>query len=372
MRRLTTRLGVCVVQMMVGLRAGQGVPGLARRGEAPPVSGFDDGGCKRLTSPRAGAVAAWSMSALAALALAGAAKAETWPSKPIRLIVPYSAGGSTDQLARAVQPSLSRQLGTPVIVENRPGAGGAIGTELVARAAPDGYTLIFGNSAPSAVVSLLREVPYDVRKDFVPVSTVALVPLALVGSNKLKARNFQEFLDEARQPDAKLNYGSVGTGSMSHLTGEFLNELAGLSVLHIPYSGGGALGTAVMAGEVETAWVNPLDGTAMVASGRARYLAVASPERLDWMPDVPAVAEFLPGFTSTAWFGVLAPAGTAQDIIERLNETIVHAVAEPEVRQAIENKKAEPRSSTPAELAQRIDNELAQWGPLIRRNEIRL
>jgi tripartite-type tricarboxylate transporter receptor subunit TctC len=312
------------------------------------------------------------MSAVLGATLACAAVADTWPSRPIRLIVPFSAGGSTDQLARAIQQPVSEMLGQPVVIDNKAGAGGAIGVEAAARAAPDGYTLVFGNSGPSAVASLMRKLPYDVQKDFRPVSTVALVPLALVASSTLAVKDFKEFLAHAQKPGVKLNYGSVGPGSMAHLTGEYLNEAAKLRVQHIPYSGGGALGTAVMAGEVETAWVNPLDGTAMVASGKARYLAVATPKRLPWLPDVPAVAEFVPGFDSTAWFGVLAPKGTPDAVIKRLHEAIAAAVARPEVRKVIESKMAEPRSSTPQEMEALIQRELRQWAPVITKNNIKL
>jgi tripartite-type tricarboxylate transporter receptor subunit TctC len=312
-----------------------------------------------------------ALAGLGALVCTGAL-AETWPSRPIRLVVPYSAGGSTDQLARAIQKSLSDQLGQPVVVDNKAGAGGAIGSEQVARAPADGYTLIFGNSAPSAVASLLRKLPYDVQKDFQPVSTVAFVPLALVASAALPAKDFKEFLAYAKSPKAKLNYGSVGTGSMAHLTGEYLNEVSGLQVQHVPYSGGGALGTAVLAGEVETGWFNPLDATAIVNSGRARYLAVATPQRLASLPDVPTVAETFPGFNSTAWFGVLAPKATPAPIVARLNEVITKALKDPAVRKLIEDKMAEPRSSTPAEMARLIQRELDQWRPVIEKNNIKL
>ena len=309
---------------------------------------------------------------LALATLPVGALANTWPERPIRLIVPFTAGGSTDQLARAIQQPMSELLGQPVIVENKPGAGGAIGAELVSRAATDGYTLLFGNSGPSAVASLLRKLPYDVQKDFRPISTVALVPLALVASSKLPVKDFKEFLTYAKKPGATLSFGSVGTGSMAHLTGEYLNEAARIAVQHIPYSGGGNLGMAVLSGEVETGWVNPLDGTSMVASGKARYLAVATPKRLAWLPNVPAVAEYLPGFDSTAWCGVLAPKGTPDDIVNRLNSAIVAALARPDVRKIIEAKMAEPRSSTPKELEATIQREIEQWAPVIRKNNIKL
>lgn len=300
------------------------------------------------------------------------ALADAWPSRPIRLVVPYSAGGSTDQLARAIQKSMGEQLGQPVVVDNKPGAGGAIGTEMVSRAAPDGYTLVFGNSGPSGVASLLRKLPYDVQKDFQPISTVAFVPLALVGSASLPAKDFKAFVAYAKTPGARVNYGSVGTGSMAHLTGEYFNEASGLTTQHVPYSGGGALGTAVIGGEVETGWFNPLDATAIVASGRARYLAVATPKRLHSLPDVPAVAEFYPGFNSTAWFGVLAPAGTPAAVVARLNGVIAAALKDAGVRKLIEDKMAEPRSSTPEEMSGLIQRELDQWRPVITKNNIKL
>lgn len=302
--------------------------------------------------------------------LPGTHAAETWPSRPIKLVVPFTAGGSTDQLARAIQQPLSEMLGQPVVVDNKVGAGGSIGTESVARAAPDGYTLVFGNSGPSAVSSLLRKLPYDVQADFRPISTVALVPLALVASNSLAARNLKEFLVYAKKHD--LNFGSVGTGSMAHLTGEYFNEAAQLRIQHVPYGGGSALSAAILGGEVETGWFNPLDATALVASGKARYLAVATPRRLSWMPDVPAISEVIPGFESNAWFGVLAPKGTPDEVVRRLNEAIVAAVARPEVRKLIEDKMAEPRSSSPAEMASVIQRELAQWKPIIAKNNIKL
>ncbi|TCP08328.1 Bug family tripartite tricarboxylate transporter substrate binding protein [Caldimonas thermodepolymerans] len=300
------------------------------------------------------------------------AHASTWPSKPIRLVVPYSAGGSTDQLARAIEKSLTEQLGQPIVIDNKPGAGGAIGTELVARAPADGYTLVFGNSAPSGLVSLLRKVPYNVTADFQPISTVAFVPLALVGSASLPVRDFRDFLAYARAKEKGLNYGSVGTGSMAHLTGEYFNEVSGARMVHVPYTGGGALSLAVASGEVETGWFNPLDATALVASGKARYLAVATAQRFPALPDVPTVAELFPGFESAAWFGVLAPKGTPQDIVMRLNQAIANALKRPDVRKVIEDKMAQPRGTTPQEMAGIMKAELDHWGPIISKNNIQL
>jgi tripartite-type tricarboxylate transporter receptor subunit TctC len=298
------------------------------------------------------------------------ATAQTYPSKPIRLIVPFGAGGSTDQLARALQRPMSERLGQPVIIDNKVGAGGSIGVDLVAKSPADGYTLVFGNTGPSALAALMRKLPYDPLRDFRPISSVALAPLALVASTKIPPRDFKEFLAYTKKQGSTLNYASVGLGSMGHLTGEYFNQQAGTQLLHIPFNGGGAQAVALMGGEVETAWVNPLDGTAMVASGKVRYLAVATPKRLATLPDVPTVAEYVPGFASSAWFGVLAPKGTPDDIINKLNKAIVEAVAQPEVRRILEEKMVEPRSSTPLELENIIKEEIKQWGPVIRKANI--
>lgn len=296
--------------------------------------------------------------------------AQDYPNKPVHIVVPFSAGGSTDQLARAIQNAMSESLGQPVIIDNKPGAGGAIGVEQVARAAPDGYTLVFGNTGPSAVVPLLRKVSYDPLKDFSPISTVALVPLALVGSTALPAQNFKEFLAYARNND-QLNYGSVGIGSMSHLTGEYFNQASGTRMLHIPFTGGSAMAVALFGREIETGWVNPLDGTAMVASGKVRYLAVATPRRMPQLPDVPAIAEFFPGFESNAWFGLLAPRGTPPAVIDKLNQAVADALRRPDVRRVLEDKMADPHPSSPKELEALIAREIEQWGDVIRKANVK-
>jgi tripartite-type tricarboxylate transporter receptor subunit TctC len=304
------------------------------------------------------------------LAASSGAAAQTYPTKPIRIIVPFAPGGSTDQLARALEKPLGERLGQPVVIDNKVGAGGSIGVEQASRAPADGYTLVFGNTGPSAVAPLLRKLSYDPLKSYRPISTVAIAPLALVASGKVRAEGLKDFIAHAKGRGDELTYGSVGIGSMSHLTGEYFNQLAGTALRHIPYAGGSTLATAIMGGEIETAWVNPLDGTAMVASGKVRYLAVAAPKRLPAMPDVPTVAELLPGFESSAWFGLLAPKGTPDDVIAKLNAAVVAAVAQPEVRKLLEEKMVEPRSSAPEELEALIQREMAQWGAVIRKANI--
>ncbi|MBS4679839.1 Bug family tripartite tricarboxylate transporter substrate binding protein, partial [Klebsiella pneumoniae] len=218
-----------------------------------------------------------AMLSLALFLLSPLVSAKEYPEKPIRLIVPYAAGGSTDQLARIIQKPMSDYLGQPVVVENKPGAGGAIGTDLVAKSAPDGYTLVFGHTGPNAVIQLMRKVPYDPLRDLRPISTVAITPMILAVPADSPARSMKEFLAYARKQRASLNIGSVGNGSLSHLTSEYFNEMAGLKMQHIPYNGGAPLMTAFLGGQVQAAFVTGLDGAVMVGSGKVRYLAVATP-----------------------------------------------------------------------------------------------
>jgi tripartite-type tricarboxylate transporter receptor subunit TctC len=313
-----------------------------------------------------------SLLCAACLSFALPAFAQNYPSKPIRIIVPYAAGGSTDQLARSIQQPMSEMLGQTVIVENKAGAGGTIGVDQVVKSPADGYTLVFGNTGPNAVVSLMRKVPYDLLKDLRPISTVAVTPMILAVPQDSPAKNVKEFLAYVRKSGDSLNYGSVGNGSLSHLTGEYFNEMAGLRMQHIPHNGGAPLMTAFMGHQVHAAFVTGLDGAAMVSSGRVRYLAVATPKRTDVVPGLPAIAEDVPGFKSVAWFGVLAPKGTPDDVVAKLNEAIKAAVARPEVRKFFAERHIEARSSTPQELEQTIKDEMAQWGPVVRKANIQM
>lgn len=309
---------------------------------------------------------------IAGLALSCSSFAQGYPSKPIRLVVPYSPGGATDQLARVVQKPLSEILGQVVIIDNKVGAGGTIGVESVARAKADGYTLVFGNSGPSASVSLMRSLPYDPVADFQPISTVAQVPLALIVSDSLPVKTLSDLIDYAKIHKGELNYGSVGVGSLSHLTGEYFNSMAGTDIRHVPYKGGSLIGVGIIGGEIQTGWVNPLDGTPIVATGKARYIAIGSEQRFPGLTEVPTVAETLPGFKSSAWFGILAPKGVPEEVINTLNAAIVKAVKRPEVIQAMTAHKAEPHATTPAELESIIRNELKQWGPVVEKADIKL
>ncbi len=309
---------------------------------------------------------------LSAAGLALPALAQAYPAKPIRIIVPYAAGGSTDQLARAIQQPMSETLGQPVIIENKPGAGGTIGVDTVVKAPPDGYTLVFGNTGPNAVVQLMRRISYDPLKDLRPISTVALTPMILAVPADSPAKTLKEFLAYARQQGTALNFGSTGNGSLSHLTGEFFNDLAGLRMQHVPYNGGAPMLTAFASGQLQAAFVTGLDGTSMLASGKVRYLAVATPQPTDVVPGLSAIAQEVPGFSSSAWFGVLAPRGLPDDIAARLNAAVVAAVARPEVRKMFVDRRVEAVGSSPQGLEKIIHDEVRQWGPVVRKANIQM
>lgn len=306
---------------------------------------------------------------LSSLAFSAAAQ-DAYPSKPIRIVVPYAAGGSTDQLARAIQKPMQDFLKQPVIVDNKAGAGGTIGTDFVAKATPDGYTIVFGNSGPNAVVPLMRKIPYDPLKDLRPISTVAFTPMILAVPADTPAKTLKEFIALARQHD--WNFGSVGNGSLSHLTGEHLNALAGLKLTHVPYGGGAPMMTAFGGGQLQAAFVTGLDGAAMLQAGKVKYLAVATPQRTNTVPGLPAIAEEVPGFRSVAWFGVLAPAGVPDAIASKLHAAVEYAVTRPEVQKMFADRNIEARASRPEEMARIIRDEMAQWGEVVKRSNIKL
>lgn len=318
-------------------------------------------------------------SALKALAAAGAASSmglpamaqnDSFPNRIIRVIVPYPAGGSTDQLARAIAQPMREILGQTVIIENKPGAGGTLGSDYAAKQPADGYTLLFGNSGPSATASLMRKLPYDIQKDFRPLSGVVRVPLILAVSADSPYKTLPEFLAWARKEGDKLNYGSTGIGGSSHLASEFFNELAGTKFQHIPYAGGAPLVTAFASGQIQMGFVTGLDGAAMVQAGKIRYLAVASPKRTEVLPGLPAIAEDVPGFNAVVWFGMLGQRALPDTIANKVSSAIAAAVQRPEVRKLFLDRNVEPWGSTPQELGRTIEGELVQWGPIIKKANI--
>ena len=311
--------------------------------------------------------------AAGSLALAAALPAyaqDTFPSRPIKVVVPYAAGGTTDQLARAIQKPMSDFLGQPVVIDNKPGAGGTIGTDLVAKSTPDGYTIVFGNSGPNAIVGLMRKTPYDMLKDLRPISTVAIAPMILTVPSDSPAKNLKEFIALSKQKSGDWNFGSVGNGSLSHLTGEYLNTLLGTKLVHVPYAGGAPMMTAFAGNQLQMAFVTGLDGASMVGSGKVKYLAVATPERTPVVPGLPAMGEEVPGFSSVAWFGILAPAGVPDAVATKLHAAVAHALAQPEIKKMFSERNVDARSSTPRQLEEMIKGEMNQWGQVIKKANI--
>ena len=300
------------------------------------------------------------------MTLTGAVLAQAYPNRPIRIVVPYPAGGATDQMARIIQQPLSEILGQPIIIDNKAGAGGAIGTDAVAKAAPDGYTLDFGNAGPNSMGPAIKKTPYDPIKDLAPVSFVANVPLFLAVHPSMPVNSVKELIDLVRANPGKYNFGSVGIASASHLIGEYFNFQTGLKMTHIPYKGGAPAMLGFIGGEVQVMFMTGLDGLQHARAGKLKVLAIATEKPTDLAPGVPTVAETVPGFNGAVWFGLLAPAGTPPDIVARVRDAIAQAVTRPNVRKAFGDLSADPVSNTPAEFARVIAAELAQWTRVVK------
>ena len=298
----------------------------------------------------------------------GSAAAQAYPSKPIRLMVPFPPGGSTDIIGRIVAQKLSAQLGQPVVVENRGGAGGTIGTAVAAKAAPDGYSLMVGTTSTHVVApSVYAKLEYDPVKDFAPVSLMAVTPYLLVVHPAVQAKTVKELVDLMRAQPGKLNYASAGIGSTTHLAMEMLKFASGTFALHIPYNGNGPAGAAVVAGQVEILFGSLPAVLPQAKSGRVRALAVGTLKRSPSLPEVPTVAESgYPGFDASLWLGIMAPAGTPAPVIERLHKEVLAAVSAPDTRDLLDNAGAEVLTSTPAELAAMIRDGVAKYAKIVK------
>jgi len=303
------------------------------------------------------------------LALAsGSAFAQTWPSKPIRVMVPFPPGGSTDIVARIMAQKLEKPLGQPLVVENRGGAGGTIGAAIGAKAAPDGYVLTLGSTSTHVVApSVYQKLEYDPVKDFAPISLVAVTPYLLAVNPNVPAKNVAELVGLMKKQPGKLNYASAGIGSTTHLAMEMLKSASGIYMLHIPYNGNGPAGTAVVGGQVEMLFGSLPSLLPHAKSGRVRALAVGTPKRSPSLPDVPTVAESgYPGFDASLWLAFFAPAGTPQPIVERLQREIVATVQAADTREALDKAGAEPVTSTPAELAAMIRDGVGKYAAVVK------
>jgi len=303
---------------------------------------------------------------LSGFPLALPAQAQEYPSKPVRIVAPFAAGGSADLIPRIVGERLSAMWGRPVIVENRPGAGGNIAAEYVYGAEPDGYTLL--SSPPSALIInqyLYANLSYD-QSLWVPVSVMVAVPNVLLVNPKVAAKSVQELIAYAKANPDKLNYASQGSGTTSHLTGEMFKTVAGVRIAHIPYKGSAPALTDLLAGQVEMMFDNLGVSMQHVRSGRLRALAVASQHRVASLPDVPAMSEVLPGFESVTWFGVVAPPKTPMPIAERISAAIAEALRSPDARKRLADLSAEPIGNTPAQMAAFMRKDAERWREVIR------
>ena len=302
------------------------------------------------------------------------AVAQSYPSKPVRLVVPFPAGGNTDIYARPIAQKLGELLGQQVIVDNRPGAGGSIGSELVAKAPPDGYTLIAGTTSTFGIgPSLYRKLPYDPVRDFAPVILSSLAQNMLIVHPSVPARSVKELVALARAHPGKLNFASAGNGTSSHVAGELFKSMARVEMTHIAYKGTGLAMVDLISGQVDMIFDSLATALTQVKAGRLRALAVTGARRFELMPDLPTVSEAgVPGFEVSAWFAIFAPANTPKDVVARLNSELNKVLLMPDIRATWTQQGAEVAGGSPERLALHVESELAKWGKVVREANIRL
>jgi tripartite-type tricarboxylate transporter receptor subunit TctC len=310
--------------------------------------------------------------ALIGVGPAGAQDAKDYPGKPIRFIVPYPPAGGTDIVARTLTEPLAAALGQPIIIDNRGGAAGNLGTDIAAKSAPDGYTILFTLSSHTINPKLYDKLPFDAEKDFVAISLAALIPQILVAHPSVPANNVRELIALARSEPGKLNYASVGTGSPGHIAGELFKLKTGIDMVHVPYKGGGPAVTDTLGGQVQLLFVSMPAALQYVRAGKLKALAVTSDKRSQAAPDVPTIAESgVPDCVVNSWYGALAPAKTAPAIVAKLQAAFAKVLAMPEVKEKLFLQGAEAASSTSAEFERRIRDELRQWEYVIREAKIK-
>lgn len=303
---------------------------------------------------------------LAAVALAllpALATAQSWPSKPIKLVVPFTAGGSTDTVARIMAEKLTTRLGQPVIVDNRAGAGGAIGSEVVAKSPPDGYTFLVGTSSTMAIIPhLYRKPPYDPTREFVPVILLGTADIDIVINPKVPARTLKELLAYAKANPGKLTFASGGNGTISHLLGEYFSSMANVKLLHVPYKGDAQMTTDLIGGQVDMAFGTAVVFLPHIKSGKVVAVAVTNPKRSTTQKDLPTVSESgVPGYEAVQWFGIAAPTGTSQEIVQRLNDEVRTILAQPDVQKRFGDLGFDVVGDKPEEFAAFVRSENAKW-----------
>jgi tripartite-type tricarboxylate transporter receptor subunit TctC len=290
-----------------------------------------------------------------------------YPEKTIRLVAPFPPGGGVDRISRVLAHAMGESMKQQMIVDNRPGATGRIGTEFVSRAAPDGYTLLLGSVGASAIIpAAYPKLPYDAVNDFSAISLIAMAPYALVVHPSLPAKTLGDLIALAKAKPGELTYASSGLLSGAHLSGELIGHLAGVDMLHVPYKGAALAMSDLLGGQVAITFAAISGAVPHIRAGRLRALGVTGPKRSSSLPEVPSISETLKGFDVTQWYGLFAPAGTPSDVIKRLNGEAVRAIAQPEVNKQLTRMGAEPVGSTPEALARQVKSEISRWSSLIK------
>jgi tripartite-type tricarboxylate transporter receptor subunit TctC len=316
------------------------------------------------------AVALALLPGLAAAQTLNSGATATWPSKPIRWIVPYPAGGSSDTTARILAAPMAAALHQQVVIENRGGAAGNIGTDAAAKAAPDGYTMLFTTVSLSINETLYPKLPFNPKTDLIPVVQVAVLPNVMVVPAKLPAKTLQEFIALAKAKPGTMNFGSGGTGTSVHVTGELFKLSAGIDIIHVPYKGDGPAMQDLIAGQIQAVFAQLPGAIGHIKGGTLRALGVTTPARSPMLPDVPAIGELLPGFAAQGWYGLFLPSGTPADIVQRLNQETNAVLQQPALRERLAEIGTTPVGGTGAAFAQFLDQDIARWAAVIRAAKI--
>ncbi len=296
---------------------------------------------------------------------AAAAAAQAYPDRPVRIVVGFPPGGSSDTVARVVAQHLSPLLGQPVVVENKPGAGGVIGSDAVAKAPPDGYTLLLATAGHSTAAAIMQKLPFDAVKDFAWITTVTTYPFAIATASDSSIKSLEDLIAKAKTAPGKITYSSAGVGTSHHLLGEWLSSLAGIEMNHIPFKGGTSPLTEVLAGRVDVMVETMTLVLPHLKSGKLRGLAVTSPEPKDYLPDVPPASNTVPGLVFQSWLGIAAPAGTPDPIVQRLNSDLKKALSEPEVQKRLAALGGGAAPVTPDEMRRQVEAEVERWKKLV-------
>lgn len=304
--------------------------------------------------------------AMVALGTSAMAQSGNWPTRPITMVVPFAAGGSTDITARMLAEKLGPILGQSVVVENKPGAAGNIGAAFVARAQPDGYTILLHTSTLTANVSLYKNMGLNVQKDLIPVSQVALIPNVLMVNNNFQAKTLAEFVEIVKQKKVPVNYGSSGSGASNHLAGVLFNNMVGGEMVHVPYKGGSLANNDLLAGQVQAVFSPMVEVLGYLDSGKLRPLAVTTKTRSSRIPNAPAIAEILPGYEIVLWNGIFAPAATPTAIVNKLSGAIQTVMKDPAVLKKLEEQGSTALGGTPADFKKVVDAEIPKWAELIK------